>query len=76
MVYGKFSPRCRVVTRVRVERGGITGVLDQEIAEKEENGKATDALAHAQTRAHTGITIQQHNKTRRLEVRVYEHVCI
>ena len=68
--------RCHVVTRMRGERGGTTGVLDREIAEKEESGKATDTLAHAQTLQHTGIIVQQHSKTGRLEVRVYEHVCI
>ena len=47
---------------MRGERGWTTGALDREITEKEENGKATDALPHARTREHTGITVQQHSK--------------
>ena len=42
--------RCHVVTRVRGERGGTTGALDQEITERKE-GKETTGMLHMRTDA-------------------------
>ena len=61
------TSRCRVVTRVRGEWGGITGFLDREITEMEEDREATDA----QTRKYTETAAKRHNRNE-----MYASMCI
>ena len=58
----RYVARCRVVTRVRVELGGTTEVLDRGITKMEEDREATDALVHAEARKYIEPAATRHNR--------------
>ena len=53
-MFAKGQKRCRVITRVRGEIGGTTGVLDRGIGEKRERERERETLTHVWTKKHTG----------------------
>ena len=80
LIYIKYS-RCRVVTRVRGEQGGTTGVLDGEIDEErgEREKERESALARAPARKDAENAAQQHNRhetIRRQTTRTLKYVYI
>ena len=81
-LFGSFTIACHVVTRVRGEQGGTTGVLDRGIGENRERERERDAHTHTDKEAHGNAARQhrRHESSRRQSIRtlvyVYIYICM
>ena len=75
-LFGSFTIACHVVTRVRGEQGGTTGVLDRGIGENRERERERDAHTHTDKEAHGNAARQhrRHELSRRQSTRTLVYV--